>query len=203
MGILQGSSAPSLRADHHRAGTSPDHTCARAKESGCFSLYLGDPSPARPEKSDFPLSSVQAPDSLAVPDMAGSLKSRRTYESSRCGSVVMNQTSTHEGTDLTPGLAQWVKDPALLWLCHRPAVAVPIQPLAGELPCATDVALKASKQKSRRTWTSTTSLRRQVKPAPRIHQGLGVGLTFPAAAASSVDPEISLPLYFPGSHRIF
>ena len=33
---------------------------------------------------------------------------------SRCGSVVMNQTSMHEDVGLIPGLAQCVKDLALL-----------------------------------------------------------------------------------------
>ena len=62
-----------------------------------------------------------------------------------------------------PGLIQWVKgsgvavscgvgrsrglDPALLWLWlwRRPAAAVPIQPLAQELPYATGVGKKISK----------------------------------------------------------
>ena len=59
----------------------------------------------------------------------------------------MNQSSIREDAGLIPVLAQWVNEPALLWLWYRPAAASPIPPLAWESPYATDVAPKSKTNK--------------------------------------------------------
>ena len=57
---------------------------------------------------------------------------------------VMNLTIICEDACLIPGIARWIKDPALLWLWHRLAAAAVIQFLAWELPYATGAALKSN-----------------------------------------------------------
>ena len=71
----------------------------------------------------------------------------RISGSSHCGTVEMNPTRNNEVA--VHGLAQWVKDPVLLWLWYRLAAVAPIQPLAWETPYATGALKKKKRARER------------------------------------------------------
>ena len=62
-----------------------------------------------------------------------------------------NQTRNHEVIGSIPGLTQWVKDLALLWLWCRLEATAPIRPLAWEPPYASGVALKKTNKQTNKT----------------------------------------------------
>ena len=63
---------------------------------------------------------------------------------------LVNPTSIHEDAGPTPGLDQWAKELALLWLWCRPAATAVIRPLVWEPPYAAGVALKRQKDQKKK-----------------------------------------------------
>ena len=61
-----------------------------------------------------------------------------------------NPTRNHEVVCLIPGLAQWVKDPVLLWLWHRPSAIALIRPLDWQPSYAMGATLEKVKKKKNR-----------------------------------------------------
>ena len=70
----------------------------------------------------------------------------KKFWNSFCGTAETNPTRNDKVEGLIPSLAQWVKDPELLWLWCRLAAAALIGPLVWEPPCALAAALKKKKK---------------------------------------------------------
>ena len=85
----------------------------------------------------------------------------------------MNLTGIRKDISLIPGLAQWVKDLALLWVWRRLAVAAPIRPLPWEPPYAKGLALQRQKTKKRKRQAQRSHRGSTVMNPTSTHEDLG------------------------------
>ena len=85
-----------------------------------------------------------------------------------------NPTRNHEVSGSVPALAQWVDDPALLWLWCRPVATALIGPLAWEPPyaagAAQEIAKRPKKKKNLGSMVTSQSSRRYVFCSFLLHQ---------------------------------